>query len=284
MCRLAAYLGPEIFISSLVTEPKHSIIHQSFKAQEIEEPLNGDGFGLAWYARDYSEKPALFKEVTPAWNNRNLFNLSRLTRSSCILTHVRAATVGKVVSRANCHPFSWEEYSFAHNGTIEGFEAIRRKVQNSLSDECFDLINGHTDSEHAFALLVESIKLKTGKGINPMAEALLDTIQNIEKLREQHKIADPSSLNFMFTDGTNIVASRYASPGTPNKTLYYCVGNRYISDSSGCYMEPTDHHPRAALLASEPLSDPENWISVPENHLILIDASMNVKFQKIGEG
>jgi len=46
MCRFAAYLGPEIFISSLVTEPHHSIIHQSYHAKERIEPLNGDGFGI----------------------------------------------------------------------------------------------------------------------------------------------------------------------------------------------------------------------------------------------
>jgi len=46
MCRFAAYLGLEIFISSLVTEPHHSIIHQSYHAKERIEPLNGDGFGI----------------------------------------------------------------------------------------------------------------------------------------------------------------------------------------------------------------------------------------------
>ena len=49
MCRLAVYLGEKLLISSLVTEPVHSILHQSFHIHEREEPLNGDGFGIAWY-------------------------------------------------------------------------------------------------------------------------------------------------------------------------------------------------------------------------------------------
>ena len=40
MCRFAAYSGPEILISSLVTDPKHSIIHQIYDARERTEPLN----------------------------------------------------------------------------------------------------------------------------------------------------------------------------------------------------------------------------------------------------
>ncbi len=76
MCRFALYLGREITISSLVTEPANSIIHQSFHSHERAEPLNGDGFGLAWYAPELTEEPDLFKKVTPAWNNLDLLNLA----------------------------------------------------------------------------------------------------------------------------------------------------------------------------------------------------------------
>ena len=92
MCRFALYLGSPILVSALVTEPTHSIIKQSFKSREREEPLNGDGFGIAWCAPEICDEPAIFKDVTPAWNNVNLANLARVTRTSCLLAHVRAAT------------------------------------------------------------------------------------------------------------------------------------------------------------------------------------------------
>ena len=47
MCRFAVYLGDETRVSSLVTEPVNSIIHQSFHNHEHAEPLNDDGFGIA---------------------------------------------------------------------------------------------------------------------------------------------------------------------------------------------------------------------------------------------
>lgn len=94
MCRFELYMGPEIKMGSLVTEPKHSIVVQSYHCEEREEPLNGDGFGVAWYPADKNRAPAVFKSISPAWNNQNLINLSRVIHSDCMLAHVRAASPG----------------------------------------------------------------------------------------------------------------------------------------------------------------------------------------------
>src|SRR5690349_16561066 len=91
VCRFTFYRGEPLPLAQLITEPVHSLIHQSFHSDEREEPLNGDGFGLAWYV-DGSAEPALFRAVTPAWSNRNLRELARVTTSGCVLAHVRAAT------------------------------------------------------------------------------------------------------------------------------------------------------------------------------------------------
>lgn len=49
MCRLTLCRGPAIRPAGLVTEPVDSIIHQSFHGRDQDDPLNGDGFGLACY-------------------------------------------------------------------------------------------------------------------------------------------------------------------------------------------------------------------------------------------
>ena len=120
MCRFALYLGSPILVSSLITEPSNSIIHQSFHSHERKEPLNGDGFGLAWYVPELTDEPSLFKDVSPAWNNANLLQLARVTRTPCLLAHVRAASPGLSVSRLNCHPFARGPFAFMHNGTAAG--------------------------------------------------------------------------------------------------------------------------------------------------------------------
>src|SRR5687768_12944019 len=101
MCRFALYMGPPITLDLLTTLPQHSVIRQSFKSRMREEPLNGDGFGMAWYVPGISPSPALFRSIQPAWNNINLLHLSRVSVSPVILAHVRAATTGTSVSEAN---------------------------------------------------------------------------------------------------------------------------------------------------------------------------------------
>lgn len=54
MCRFVLYLGPSVTLDLLTTRPTYSIIHQSYKARMRVEPLNGDGFGLAWYVPEVS--------------------------------------------------------------------------------------------------------------------------------------------------------------------------------------------------------------------------------------
>ena len=158
MCRFAVYMGEPLLMSTITTEPEHSIIHQSFASREREEPLNGDGFGIAWYSADITDRPALFKSIKPAWGNMNLQHLAPVIKSHCMLAHIRAASPGLPVTELNCHPFSWNEMSFMHNGTVGGFAKIKRNMLDKLSDETFDWIKGSTDSEHLFALFIEYFK------------------------------------------------------------------------------------------------------------------------------
>ncbi|MBL7864324.1 MAG: class II glutamine amidotransferase, partial [Cyclobacteriaceae bacterium] len=104
MCRLMAYRGTSIVIDNLLYKPKNSLINQSLAAKEIEEPLNGDGFGIGWYVPEVNNEPVTFVSVNPAWSNRNLRNLAPKVRTGCMIAHVRAASVGEV-SESNCHPF-----------------------------------------------------------------------------------------------------------------------------------------------------------------------------------
>ena len=93
MCRFVLYVGDPIPLAALVTEPANSIIQQSVHSKELDEPLNGDGFGVAWYAPQVAPEPAVFRSITPAWSNQNLLHLARFAHSGCMLAHVRAAGI-----------------------------------------------------------------------------------------------------------------------------------------------------------------------------------------------
>jgi len=103
MCRLTAYLGPEIALEYIIVTPSHSLFEQSQAATEAKLSTNGDGFGISWYGDD--QIPGLYRDVLPAWSDGNLPNLCRMVKSHLFLAHVRASTVGEV-TRVNCLPKS----------------------------------------------------------------------------------------------------------------------------------------------------------------------------------
>src|SRR6186713_2189542 len=161
MCRLMAYLGSPIIIDKLLYQPKNSLINQSISAKEIEEPLNGDGFGIGWYVPEINYEPVTFVSVNPAWSNRNLRNLAPKISTECFVAHVRAASVGDV-SESNCHPFQYKNLLMMHNGGIENFSNIKRPLRAPLSDELYNWIKGQTDSEHIFAFMLNYLNTKHG--------------------------------------------------------------------------------------------------------------------------
>jgi glutamine amidotransferase len=278
MCRFAAYIGPEIFVSSLVTEPKHSIIHQSYHAKERTEPLNGDGFGIGWYAPQFCNSPAVFKEVSPAWSNQNLQDISRVTKSNCIFAHVRAATIGGQLSRTNCHPFSWKKYLFMHNGTIFGFGKIRRLLRRDLSDEAYDLIKGNTDTEHIFALFVDLIKHEENPTVEQLVNALSRTISKIEELKAQVGIETPSTMNLVLSDGQRMVTTRYISKGEKSNSLYIITGSEFCTEGDQCRMNEGND---AVLIVSEPLNNSSRWQKIANNHIITVDQDKKISDHKM---
>jgi ergothioneine biosynthesis protein EgtC len=283
MCRFVFYRGAPISLSSLVTEPAHSIIHQSYHSKEREEPLNGDGFGVGWYAPEESDQPAIFKDITPAWNNQNLANLAPVVRSSCIVAHIRAATPGLPVSRTNCHPFSWGQFVFAHNGEVGGFHAIRRQIQSGLNEEAFDLLKGTTDSEHLFALFANSYGDYSGSSkLEAMASALVDAMDTVETIKKDRGIEVPSLLNLVLTDGESAVITRYASPGQQEPhSLYVHTGSSYECVDGICHMRDRSESGNTVLVASEPLSHDDGWRRVTANSMCLINKEAAVEERPI---
>ena len=276
MCRFTFYMGAPISLGSLITEPTHSLIKQSFSSKERSEPLNGDGFGVAWYAND-DDEAAVFRSITPAWNNGNLQDLSRVTNSGCIVAHVRAATQGLGVSEFNCHPFKSNNLTFCHNGDIGGFEKVRRPLVNSLSDDAYDSIKGSTDSEHLFALVLDQLRRQSNKkSIDTMANAMQDAVEIVNGLMLEHAPGRYCYLNLVLTDGKEAVVCRYTSDQSDKaSSLYISQGRQYVCEEGVCSMLG-DSNDNAVIVSSEPLSDDASWQEVPVNHMLLIDRNLTV--------
>lgn len=276
MCRFTFYKGKPLLLSALLTEPEHSLIHQSYQARERDEPLNGDGFGVAWYSEGHAE-PALFRSVTPAWSNQNLRELSRVTASPCVLAHVRAATQGLQVGEPNCHPVRRDRMAFMHNGDIGGFAAIRRPLLETLSDASFDAIRGTTDSEHFFAVLCDELNRGGNEvTLRAMADAFNRTIARVLRLVGSHARGEHIYLNAVVTDGQVAVACRFTTDEPANAdSLYTNRGRRYVCEDGVCRMlDPGEQNGSAIMVSSEPLSGDSGWETVPVNHLVLVEPNL----------
>jgi glutamine amidotransferase len=282
MCRLMAYKGTPIIIDKLLYQPKNSLVNQSINAREIEEPLNGDGFGVGWYVPEVNYEPITFVSVNPAWSNRNLRNLAPKIKTDCMLAHVRAASVGEV-SESNCHPFQYKNILMAHNGGVEEFSKIKRQIREPLTDELYNWIKGQTDSEHIFALLLNNL-FHDHKSISPeaVADSFEKTFQDIKKLMADNGIKEPAYLNMVFTNGLFLVATRYVSdPKEEPLTMYHSEGGRYVVENGNTRLEAAQDDDNAVLVVSEKLTDDKDWTMLPANHLVIVEQSLNVRVRPI---
>jgi glutamine amidotransferase len=283
MCRLLAYRGKQISLDQLVFQPRNSLIHQSYDAKELEEPLNGDGFGIGWFVPEIDEKPAVFVSTSPAWSNRNLRSIASKIKSPCVFAHVRAASVGDI-SEANCHPFQYENYLCMHNGSIGGFEKLKRPIRRELSDTVYNWLRGQTDSEHFFALFLERIlKVKGTVTTKHMMAAMRDTVHAIQALKKKEKVKETCYLNVVITNGSTVVAARYISDKSEEPlSLYYSEGSQYVCEDGVCRMEKAKPDEHSVLIVSEKLTDfRQDWKKVPGNHVIAIHEDMSVSWEKI---
>lgn len=282
MCRLLAYLGKPVVMDKFLFQPKNSLINQSFHALEIEEPLNGDGFGVGWYHKEIAPDPAVFVSIYPAWNNRNLRYMAPKIMSDCLVAHVRAASEGDV-SEVNCHPFHFRNFLMAHNGGVENFSRIKRKIHTSLSDTGFDWIQGQTDSEHLFALVLDNLARKDRIDADTISQSFEEMIVFLLDSMHEQKIEDPAFLNMVMTDGERLVALRYASDKSAKPlTLYYSEGSRYECHDGVCHMIPANEHEKSVMVVSEKLTDlVEDWRMIPDNHFIMVYKDLSVKIRPV---
>lgn len=281
MCRFVLYLGQPLHLSSLTTAPEHSLIRQSYESRERDEPLNGDGFGVAWYQLDDHDEAALFRSITPAWNNQNLRHLASAVKSSCILAHVRAASNGLAVSEANTHPFVCKRHAFMHNGEIAGFRRHRRELMDLLDPEHYEMVEGTTDSECLFAHCLQLLGDDPSAMADQMAVALEGAIAIFLSLADCTENA-PSYVNAVLSNGRDAVISRFTNaPDGRAASLYLHTGRLYTVRDGRPELVEAREDKHSIIIASEPLTNDSSWSGVPENTMVVIVASGHVTMRPL---
>ncbi|MEV8474376.1 class II glutamine amidotransferase [Streptomyces sp. NPDC051173] len=123
----------------------------SLSRQSRRDP---DGTGLGYF--DALGVPHLHKAPIAAYEDRCFGQEAEHVESATFLAHVRYASTGSLEER-NTHPFLQEGRLFAHNGVIEGLDALDAELGDDRS-----LVAGDTDSERFFALITREIRTHGG--------------------------------------------------------------------------------------------------------------------------
>lgn len=279
MCRFIAFLGKNpIVLDRVLVKPTYSLVKQSRNARIGLHHVNADGFGVAWYDLAISPEPGLFHSIQPAWNDENLKHMAALIQSTCFLSHVRASTVGDV-SRANCHPFSFGEYSMVHNGHIAHFEEFRRELIGLLDDELYNALKGRTDSEHLFFLIMQYLREAPNEGVlNAIRRAFAMVAQWHAGKGDEYNAV----LNIVLSDGKQLFVARYVSESHEPASLYYATGAHASGSlAQKCILE-AGNTTGAVIVASEPLNDTAGrWHELAPNHFLVVDEALNIDIQAV---
>ncbi|MBT2408643.1 MULTISPECIES: class II glutamine amidotransferase [unclassified Streptomyces] len=259
MCRWLAYSGTPLLLETILYKPAHSLIDQSLHSRMGVETTNGDGFGIGWYPEHAEiDTPAVVRDIGPAWNNRNLREIAEHVKSPLFFAHVRATT-GTAVQQSNCHPFRHGRWMWMHNGSIAGFQAMRRELCMAVDPALFLDIEGTTDSEVMFFLA-----LTFGLDDDPPG-AVARMVGLVERTGHTHGIATPMQMTVAVTDGSAVWAFRYASDGAA-RSLYYSsqVDSLRALHPDVSFLRGLSEETR--LVVSEPLGDlPGAWNEVPQH-------------------
>lgn len=255
MCRWLAYYGKPIRMDKVLYQGQYSLIDQSLKSRLGAEPTNGDGFGIGWYSTEGT--PGVFHSTEPAWNDRNLREISGHIESHLFLAHVRATT-GTPVQQTNCHPFHYGKWLWVHNGLIHDWLTVKRDLVLQVAPTLYPEIEGTTDSEVLFFLA-----LTLGLEEDP-PRAVERAIGLVEEIGRRHGVEYPFQGTIATTDGERLWAFRYSSEGK-SRSLYFSTAYDTLKAMYPDDPRLDDYDEESRIVVSEPLGDvPGVWNPVPE--------------------
>ncbi|MFB7055460.1 ergothioneine biosynthesis protein EgtC [Streptomyces vinaceus] len=240
MCRHIAFVGTEIPLARLLTEPEHCLVRQSWEPRRQRHgTVNADGFGVGWYAEG-DPVPARYRRSGPVWGDPNFADLARVVRTRAALAAVRDATVFGADGEAAAAPFAAGPWLFSHNGAVRDWPDAAAPLAASLPPVELLSLAASTDSALVWALVQH--RLQRG---DDLGTALA------EPVRELAAAAPGSRLNLLLTDGAGIAATAWGD------SLWYLA----------------DAQAQRTVVASEPYDDDSRWCEVPDRTLLTARAT-----------
>ena len=239
MCRHLAYLGPPVALASLLLDPPHSLLRQSYAPADMRGggTLNADGYGVGWYEPG-ARGPVRYRRAVPMWTDSSFTLLTQGVRSGAVLAAVRSATPGMPVMETASAPFTSGPWLFSLNGRVAGWPGSLVPLAAQLPVTDLLTLDAPTDSAVLWAL----VRHRLADGQHPARVVA-------EVTAEVLRAAPGSRLNLLLTDGEQVVGT----------TVTHALSVR----RDGC----------SVLIASEPTDTDPGWVPVPDGHLVVATAA-----------
>lgn len=231
---------------------------------------NPHGWGIATYKNGHTD---CRRQADPAHESEKYRRTSMDTYAETAVAHVRRATVGEPRLK-NTHPFCFDDSFLAHNGHVDHFEVVGEQIRDHLPDHRRDAIEGTTDSEHFFQLVLNEY-LEQG------ADSMHQALQRAATRLRRWVRASPGEgegglgLNTLWVHDGQLAGTRL------DRTLWM----RTTTSVDRCeicgqqHAEPGEEQYRFIEFASERLSDRRGWEPVPEESVFWIDDDFRVQIE-----
>jgi len=257
MCRLfGLHAGTDVVTATFwLLDAPDSLAEQSRR--------NPDGTGLGVF--DAQGRPQLHKEPVAAWQDCEFATEAHQLTGTTFIAHVRYATTGSLDVR-NTHPFLQDGRIFAHNGVVEGLDALDERLREVGAD---DLVLGQTDSERVFALITGSIRANGGDITAGLIEAMRWLAANVPIY----------AVNVLLATATDMWALRY-----PQTHELYVLDHRNVTDR-GFHLRTKRIRAQSAHLdtapcvvfATERMDDEHRWRLLEPGELLHVDAALEIR-------
>jgi glutamine amidotransferase len=288
MCRILAYVGEPLPMQTVLYETDNSLVRQSYSPRMMNTFLNLAGFGMkAWDPTSLRpDDPFTYRSTTLPSFDRNLRFMSAKLAPTCLVAHVRGVTYSgeSVVADTNLHPFHFAgaRVVLAHNGHLRQFARMRYSLLEYVRPELAQRIEGTTDSEWIYALVLSQLDDPYGMPDScELGDATAKALRILRSVRNVHGIETSSPVNLCLSTGRTVIATRFSfdygwyppedemlETDLPFVSLWYAIGGEYTAGSGDWQMTASDP-PRSAIIASEPLTTQfSRWLEVPEYSML----------------
>lgn len=301
MCRVLAYIGPEIPLESLLLEPDNSLINQSLDP-ELHPLLQLAGWGFGIWSEHLlkPKEPFLYRRPIGAFYDDNVEGIIPSLQSSTLLAHVRAAAYNSstVLTDENCHPFSFDEtpWIIAQNGSVPNWRILQRELLTHCEDKYLKQMRGTTDTEFLYVLLLSLLKGDSDDDVKEGFETLLEVmLQAMKKLdmveltKLKIALVAPNRIigvNYGYdSEGKTDVSGdwkqlRKSEPGKDDNSLsmllepmYLLMGKNFQEYANSYELEACPaEEATSAIFASEPLTeDGDEWLNIEFGEIVALE-------------